>query len=602
MNPLQNELRAETRSTRHARVEEELRRRAADYLEEKYLVVDYYRIRRKLAYPLPVQSLSLPAVPVPGIAEYPWATWMTWALEERVNCLGWAAEWFGDEACREAAASDLRHLAQWPQYRQYPSPDLSLGHAARLLALAARQWSWPDATLRAALAAALRRVVDDMAPLLAERWGAYDSHDAILAAAEGHTVLHNIRVIGTLGAALAANALSANALSANAPDEVAEKAVFNRYVHNIVAALFAWRERGHSEGVAYDGYVLDFIVDWLALLPLEQRSTFVSHPQFARYFEESLWLGAPGDVAQVAELSDVEATEMPFHISAQAKANGLQPLAERTWYLRQCRLERLRADALAALRTLPPDAASTPSPGAAHAQYAAVLRGGWKSEDVAVAVAASTSPLGHIHSDSGSLAIGARGAWFIQTPGYQQYLQTSEREFTLGLTARNTPALNGHAAIHKKVVVSLPEKKSSLCVELDLTACYPAELRLQKVTRRVQLFENRLVVVEDAIQGEAVQEIAYYWHGHRDAAWWIEGNWARLYLNGSTLWFGSPQLEIAGEHLQRLRGSRGQLTLAASTPVEPNSEARAIRWYFLLGETPPPESEIWRRRESPSSI
>jgi hypothetical protein len=75
-------------------VEADLRRRAQGHLGHRRLVVDYYRVGRKIAYPLPVPSLSLPDVPIPGIAPYPWATWLLWALEERMTALGWAAEWF----------------------------------------------------------------------------------------------------------------------------------------------------------------------------------------------------------------------------------------------------------------------------------------------------------------------------------------------------------------------------------------------------------------------------------------------------------------------------------------------------------------------------
>jgi hypothetical protein len=56
-----------------AEVEAEIRRRADDEVGRRYLLVDYYRIRRRLAYRLPVRSLSVPGVPVPTISGYPWA-------------------------------------------------------------------------------------------------------------------------------------------------------------------------------------------------------------------------------------------------------------------------------------------------------------------------------------------------------------------------------------------------------------------------------------------------------------------------------------------------------------------------------------------------
>ncbi len=78
-------------------VEAEMCRRAELHLPQRRLVVDYYRIGRKLAYPLPLKSLSVPDVPVPGIPGYPWSTWLSWTLEERILALGWVAEWFEDK-------------------------------------------------------------------------------------------------------------------------------------------------------------------------------------------------------------------------------------------------------------------------------------------------------------------------------------------------------------------------------------------------------------------------------------------------------------------------------------------------------------------------
>src|SRR5690348_4313668 len=75
-------------------IEQEIRRRADGYAAQHYLVVDYYRIRRKLAFPLPVRDLSIRSVPVPSVPGYPWATWMMWELEERDNSLALAAAWF----------------------------------------------------------------------------------------------------------------------------------------------------------------------------------------------------------------------------------------------------------------------------------------------------------------------------------------------------------------------------------------------------------------------------------------------------------------------------------------------------------------------------
>ena len=51
---------------------------------------------------------------VEGIEAYPWATWMTWDLEEHIGCLGWAGTWFGDAEARDLAVRDLHGLTEWP--------------------------------------------------------------------------------------------------------------------------------------------------------------------------------------------------------------------------------------------------------------------------------------------------------------------------------------------------------------------------------------------------------------------------------------------------------------------------------------------------------
>lgn len=67
--------------------------------------------------------------------------------------------------------------------------------------------------------------------------------------------------------------------------------------------------------------------------------------------------------------------------------------------------------------------AECPSPSVLN--DAVVLRSGMTADDVAVAMGQGSSPMGHIHQDNGRLVIGTRGRWWLDDPGYQQYLQTS---------------------------------------------------------------------------------------------------------------------------------------------------------------------------------
>ena len=126
--------------------------------------MDYYRVGRKIAYPLPLPELVIPEVLVPSIAVYPWATWLLWTLEERIDCLGWTAQWFGDEQARLAATADLAALARWPTYQQYTSPDLSSAHAGRILWTASTRWGWLNDDLRRSVREACVRHVEACCP------------------------------------------------------------------------------------------------------------------------------------------------------------------------------------------------------------------------------------------------------------------------------------------------------------------------------------------------------------------------------------------------------------------------------------------------------
>ncbi|MDE2890247.1 MAG: heparinase II/III family protein [Gemmatimonadota bacterium] len=557
-------------------IEAEIRRRADVYKPQTHLIADYYRVRRKIAYPLPIRELTLPELPIPGIQSYPWSIWMTWSLEERILSLGWAASWLGDGQARRLAVSGLDALADWPCYRQLPTPDLSSGHALRILWHAHTRWDWLPPGLRRKIERAFHRHIEDTLPMSDAMHGAFDSKDDILALKEPHTALHNIPFIGTVGLALAANGNSHPSADA-----------LNRRLEALVGAILDLRETGHSEGVGYDGYILDFAADWLGTISPCRRAALMDHPRFGDVLDESIALGAPGDVANIAQLSDTEPREMPFHVSGHAKLYRYRASPRTGWYLNRCGVRGLRADALAALRGIADDdQLESPRAGAIDAHYAVVLRSGWEPDDLAVAMAASNSKMSHVQNDNGTIVIGARGRWPVSDPGYQQYMKKREREFTLGPTAHNAPVINGMAQTGKPAdrrVVLRKRNGTTHMAELDLTDGYPAGLAMKRVARTLWLSDRDLVVVADQVRGGSVEAITYCWHGHPDAAWWVQDNMARVYAPDLTLWIGSPQARITDQDVDRLPGSRGHLTLRASA----DPSAPCVWWVFAKGDTPP---------------
>jgi len=343
--------------------------------------------------------------------------------------------------------------------------------------------------------------------------------------------------------------------------------------------------------VAYDGYVLDFVADWLATRPAEQREPILNHPSLDRVLRMSIDLAAPGDVVRVAELGDVEPREMPFHISAQAKLARMRESPLSLWYLGRCRADWLRSDALAALLELPdaPAAAAPTATGAAVGPYAVTLRTGWDAGDVAVVIGAPRSLMGHIHFDAGSILIGHRGAWLIADPGYQQYLAKREREFTLGPRAHNAPVINGHAQTAKaaEVIEAGDAGAGVRRAVLDLARCYPSEAKVARARRLVWLLPTGTVVVCDEIEGDGVApRLEYAWHAPPEAGWWADGGKAVVYHAGAELWIASSAATITRAQIDRLSGSRGHLTLLAEVPVR-DVWARCW-WIFNLGTQPAP--------------
>jgi len=557
-------------------IEEDLRNRAKHYSPQTHLEVNYYRIRRRLAYPLPVRKLLLPELPVPGIPVYPWATWMLWALEERVHSLGWAAEWSGDSALQDLVLRDLKALAVWPSFRQYENPDLSLGHSCRLLWLALKRWEWAG-VLRPDIALAFERVLEENAHCWDPAKGGPDTAEAILRLAPSERGLANIPLIGTTGLALAAHTVGHHASE-----------FLDRRLRAVLGATLELRRTGHAEGVAYDGYILDFVAHWLEEIPEEDRNPILDHPEFAGMLDESIHLAAPGNLSNVARIGDVEPEEMPFHLSAHAKLLRLRPSARSVWLLNRCMPGRLRADALGEFHSHVDGAVeSAPEAAPADAGYALSLRSGWEEQDLCAVVSASSSPMGHLPLDGGTLVIGTCGRWLLDDPGYQQYMQKTERVFTLGPKAHNAPLLNGQAQNRRFAFRDFDLEdsgKGCFRASVNLLHGYPEDLQLELARRTVWLCERDLIVVADQIRGVGVREMDYCWHGHPEAAWWVADNRARLYFPEATLWISSPQTLINGTCLDRLPGSRGHLTLQAA--VEKPLPA-AVWWVFSLGAEPP---------------
>jgi len=553
--------------------EEIIRQRASAYIPQQFLLVDYYRIYRKVVYPLPIREIRNPEFHVHGIPGYPWEIWMTWELEQRINSLGWAGEWFAQAECRSLVQRDLEALAGWPAFDFWKQPHLAGAHAVRMMVTAYRNWAWLEPELKESIRRACYRAVNLQADWLKERLPLATVEQIINARRRG-SFTHNIPTIATIGLCMAAR-LSAHPLR----DDL------ERHTQALVEAQFELRRMGFTEAISYDGYILDFVADWLRDAAPEVQQQVLENPELGEMLEQSVVLAAPGQMMNIAPFNDVEARQMPFHASAHAKLARIKARPRSVWLLTRCPLDWLRSDALAAFHDLETEGSpQEPVPGAIEGLYSLVLRSGWDESDLAVAVSATNTPPGHIQIDNGSVVIGTHGAWLIDDPGYQQYVPGLEREFTLGPTAHNYPLVNGRTQEKNSVKRLLcAEKDGLLHAAVDITGGYDRSLDLELARRDVWMLDNSTVVIADRISGAEVRDCEYYWHANPQAALWIQDAACLIRYGPLSLWVRCANTPIQGGEIGRLPGTRGQISIHAKVVAGIDS---CVWWIFNLGESP----------------
>lgn len=540
-------------------------RRASDQLSQNRLVVDFYRIRRRLAYPLPVREESFPEFPTRLGTWYPWDCWLAWAIEERVWNLGWAGTWNEDQNYRNAVEQDLCGLATW----KYACPDqidgLAVAHFVRTLIHAARHWPWLSAETRNQIDQGLKYQLAFFSDWLAAEHRWWQRRKQEPNHEDFASPLHNIHFIQTVGLCLAARWVG----HADAHRLESRTSAFCK-------ALLDQHAGGVSEGVGYDGYILDFMMDWLQGAPANPANAILSHTELEMMLDQSAIMAAPGNVSEVAKLGDVEPLEMPFHISALAKYRRIRSNLRWDWLLDRYDPSRMRTEALMALKEGPAlNRTMEPAAGSAT-RCARVLRSGWTVEDLAVAVSVHQGRMGHLHFDNGSIVIAAGGNWMIDDPGYQQYMPTSEREFSAGADAHNAPLPDGHPqSARAGAVAHEPMRRENIWkTTIDLTGCYDNSIALCR--RHLWLVDRRMVVVADEVKGD-FSKVGYHWHGHPRAAWWAQDGLALVYLDRTELWIRCMSQKLQQNQIDRRRGSRGQLTLCASID---RGASNVIWWVF----------------------
>lgn len=557
-----------------ADVKQEISRRLLREKRRRELVVDYYRIGHALSFPLPLAQRPTKADLPAGIATitYPWLIWLTWELEERWRIAHVAWRRFDDRAAGELLQRELAALATWDHfYETMNQPGLATAHLAACLARAlANPDGWDAEKLKSARAAAEALVERDVWPWFLKTWSGDQPYTA--------RRLANIPVI-----TLARAAQLARVIGSTRADAMEAK------TGEILRAWMKFRTGAelHTEGTAYDGYLMDTLTEWLAFLPAAQRDELLhaGHDTFRSLADEWIELTLPGRFDLHAPIGDVE-PQMTFWTAPLLRIASWYKWTDAAWLMARVPLNRLPAASL--VEAQPASAlfaGATASPPVEPRQHphAVSLRSGWASRDIAAVVSVPRTPMSHLHNDAGHITLGWQGRFWITDPGYQQYRKGDERTYTLGPAAHNPPVLNTLSQSHRAgVVLGLDRPQPEVQhVALDLGACYnklPATARVQRDIWLATGNDMGAVVRDTFAALEAKTDVATHWLGGAHLAWAFVDGWARLSDGEHALWIGTVDEPLAPSALTRDVGTRGPLTLSHRTNL---ADGSGVRWWVF---------------------
>ena len=566
--------------------------RVAVEKERKELAVYYYRVNHTLAFPLPLTSRPVDFPPgIPGMTNYPWLTWLAWALEERWVLL--LAAWVQlDDEAGELMQRELAALDGWDSFTDASGvPSLALGHIAGVLATALQYSEHLDPLHAAAIRRAATQLIDqDTLPWYAEHW-------AKLQEPLEPKNLHNIPTI-----ALARSAQLARAIGHASAEQLDACAAM---------ALRAWCKHRlntnapHTESTAYDGFLMDSVTAWLDTTPLRDNLLAECQPAFFSLVDHWLAMALPGRLDLQIPLSDVE-PEMPYWINALARLAAWYGHEQGGWLLQHLPPDRMPATALTLLLARPERLAVQTQPPTAGAPLstpnAVVLRSGWDSADISVAIGAGQSRMSHLHQDSGSVVVAWQNRCWITDPGYQQYRKGEERDFTMGIAAHNAPVIGGIVqTLRASNLVSLANDERGQSASIELTHCYAGLPESAHIQRQLWLSPfptaatQPYLIVADAFHGFAERtEIEISWQLGTHLAVAFQDGWLRLSDGEHTLWMTTSDRALASQNLSRHAGSRGPLTLSHRYTL-PAAEHR-FGWLFFFNPaivwSPPTHDEV----------
>jgi len=564
----------------------ELRNRADYEKSRKELIVSYYRIGYKIAYPLPLceMPLNMPEG-IPGRSYYPWSIWLAWELRERWYALYYAWRSLKDREAGELLQSELASLSKWSTYFDGPGgAGLFTGHLASCLAgFLSDRTGWNYELYKKAESAAHKLLDNNIQPWYENIWE--DKHKLT------EVNLANIPCIVLMSSANLARVFGSRHL--NKLDTKARE-VFETWCSCRIAS------NPYTEGTAYDAYFLDSALEWIEGHPDKEAILKFAEPALETAYKSWINLTLPGRPDIHAPLGDVE-PEMSFWMNTLERLTLWYGWQEGLWLLYHILPLRLTSEVLGRIHghfIKNELELKEPLPSPKELVSAVSLRTGWNSGDVLVATSYGRTKTGHLHFDNGNIVIGRYGRFWITDPGYQQYRPGEERDFSIGPRAHNIPVINGTAQTDREAkLIGISDTNGKFTwAELNLTPCYENLENITKVTRKIYLCSNHsyVIVVRDEFKlTNDLLNADYSWHAGTNFAFSFKAGWGRISDELHALWIGCSNSSILPAQLKRHTGSRGPLNILSTCSV--TYEKPVIWWVFCFDETGnwiPPQIEF----------
>jgi hypothetical protein len=547
-------------------------KRAAFEKSRRELDVYYYRIGYTIAFQLPVShrplNKDLPQVLAGG---YPWATWLSWDLENRWRILHEAWRKYDDKNAGILLQRELAALEGWDRFvEDNKQVTLYTAHLAACLSLALSDINgWDPVLLQKVRSTATTLVERDAWPSFEKNW----NNNISLTPAR----VHNIPVIGLVRTTQLAM------VSGNPRAEIMEKKM-----KEVLTTWCRYRtgEEFQTEGTAYDGYLMDSITEWMSGLPYREELTGECRDAFRSLADQWINLTLPGRLFLHPPIGDVE-PEMMFWITALMRMTGWYGWGDAAWLLANIPVDQMPAAALSAARSFPEiiKAPLTEPVAAPHEHPGAVsLRTGWSDKDVSVTVSLPRNKMSHLQADGGHLVLGWQGRFWITDPGYRQYRPGEEQKYTLGIEAHNCPVIDGQGqkTSDTRLIVVEADEYGWQHTGIDLTKCYNSLPADALINRDVWLApgEGAVVVVCDRFRSLLPGvEIRTHWLGETNTAWSFVDGWVRLSYSERAVWLGKLSDRLVLSALNRHPGSRGPLNLTHTTNLPSGS---GMHWWVLL--------------------